>query len=148
MGIWQAAQGRLRAYGLVLAALCAFAGCIVGNGARAETLPQALSSAYKFNPRLDAARATLRATDEEVPRAMSGFRPVVVGNADTGYKLQTTRPSSAGKNENNPRGYSVDMQQPLFKGFRVVNTVREAEATVRAQRESLRTTEAACCWRP
>ena len=72
---------------------------------------------------------------------MSGFRPVVVGNADTGYQLQTTRPSTLGKNENNPRGYSVDMQQPIFKGFRVVNTVREAEATVRAQRESLRTTE-------
>ena len=72
---------------------------------------------------------------------MSGFRPVVVGNADTGYQLQTSRPSTLGKNENNPRGYSVDMQQPLFKGFRVVNTVREAEATVRARRESLRTTE-------
>ena len=113
----------------------------MSGGVSAETLQQALSSAYKFNPRLDAARATLRATDEEVPRAMSGFRPQVVGNADTGYQLQTTRPSTGGKTESNPRGYSVDMQQPLFKGFRVVNTVREAEATVRAQRESLRTTE-------
>jgi len=39
--------------------------------AGAETLHEALSSAYKFNPRLDAARATQRATDEEVPRAAS-----------------------------------------------------------------------------
>ena len=83
----------------------------------------------------------MRATDEEVPRAMSGFRPVVEGNADTGYELQTSRPSQPGKNETNPRGYSVNMQQPLFKGFRVINTVREAEANVRAGRETLRTTE-------
>ncbi|MGE0853552.1 MAG: channel protein TolC, partial [Hyphomicrobiaceae bacterium] len=40
--------------------------------ARAETLFQALTAAYQFNPRLDAARATQRATDEEVPRALSG----------------------------------------------------------------------------
>src|SRR5262249_14463401 len=86
--------------------------------------------------------ATLRATDEEVPRAISGFRPSVVGNADTSYQLQTTRPSIPGtKPETNPRGYSVNLAQPIFKGFRVVNTVREAEATVRAGRETLRSTE-------
>ncbi|HJU32286.1 MAG TPA: hypothetical protein VJ740_12555, partial [Hyphomicrobiaceae bacterium] len=51
--------------------------CTAAVPASAETLLQALASAYKFNPRLDAARATLRATDEEVPRALSGYRPVV-----------------------------------------------------------------------
>jgi outer membrane protein len=132
---------RLQVWGLGLAALAAFTACPVHIEARAESLQEALSAAYKFNPRLDAARATLRATDEEVPRALSGFRPTVVGNADTGYQMQTTRPSQPGKAESNPRGYSVDLQQPIFKGFRVVNTVREAEATVRAGRETLRTTE-------
>jgi outer membrane protein len=132
---------RLQVWGLGLAALAAFTACPAHIEARAESLQEALSAAYKFNPRLDAARATLRATDEEVPRALSGFRPTVVGNADTGYQMQTTRPSQPGKAESNPRGYSVDLQQPIFKGFRVVNTVREAEATVRAGRETLRTTE-------
>ena len=33
------------------------------------------------------------------------------------------------------------MVQPLFRGFRVVNTVAEAEATVRAGRETLRSVE-------
>jgi outer membrane protein len=130
-----------------LAALAAVAACPVGFDARAETLQQALAAAYKFNPRLDAARATLRATDEEVPRAISGFRPSIVGSADTSYELNTVRSANAvppGSNtttEGNPRGYSVNLAQPLFKGFRVINTVREAEATVRAGRETLRTVE-------
>jgi outer membrane protein len=132
---------RLRGGGLGLAALAAFTACPVVIDARAETLPEALSAAYKFNPRLDAARATLRATDEEVPRAISGFRPQVSGSADTSYELQTSRPSTGARAESNPRGYSVNLAQPVFKGFRVVNTVREAEATVRAGRETLRSTE-------
>ena len=64
--------------------------------ARAETLNGALAAAYKFNPRLDAARAIQRATDEEVPRALSGYRPSVTGSADTSYEKQTTRPTGAG----------------------------------------------------
>jgi outer membrane protein len=107
----------------------------------AETLTQALASAYKTNPRLDAARATLRATDEEVPRALSGYRPTVTGSADTSWERTVTRPPTVANGETNPRGYQVGMVQPLFKGFRVVNTVAEAEATVRAGRETLRTTE-------
>ena len=43
--------------------------------ARSETLNDALASAYQYNPQLDAERARLRATDEEVTRARSGFRP-------------------------------------------------------------------------
>ena len=101
-------------------------------GARAETLNEALASAYKVNPRLDAARATQRATDEEVPRAISGYRPIVTGNADTSFQHTTTQPSTIANGSSNPRGYSVQLVQPLFRGFRVVNTVAEAEATVRA----------------
>src|SRR5689334_24700712 len=109
---------RLRGGGLGLAALAAFTACPLAISARAETLQEALSAAYKFNPRLDAARATLRATDEEVPRAISGFRPQVVGNADTSFQKSTQRPSQPGPTESNPRGYSVNLAQPIFKGFR------------------------------
>lgn len=112
--------------------------------ASAETLPQALHAAYKFNPRLDAARAIQRATDEEVPRALSGYRPSIVGSADTGYQLQTTKPAGSpnATTESNPRGYNVGLTQPIFRGFRTKNAVSAAEATVRAGWEALRTTEA------
>src|SRR5215510_12071888 len=112
-------------------------------GVRAETMNEALASAYKVNPRLDAARATLRATDEEVPRAISGYRPTVTGTADSSFQNQNTRPNlpGAGIGNSNPRGYALQLVQPIFKGFQTVNDVSEAEATVRAGRETLRSVE-------
>ncbi|RTL65180.1 MAG: channel protein TolC [Hyphomicrobiales bacterium] len=113
---------------------------LVAAPAGAETLSQALAAAYKFNPKLDAARASQRATDEEVPRAMSGYRPSVTGQATSAY--QNTRgglPTSNG--ELNPKTYSVGLVQPVFRGFRTINAVNGAEATVRAGRETLRVAE-------
>jgi outer membrane protein len=117
--------------------------------AGAETIHAALSAAYKFNPRLDAARAIQRATDEEVPRAIAGYRPSITGSADTSYQNFITRPSPLGTatglagtaSELNPRGYTVGLVQPLFRGFRTVSAVSGAEATVRAGWETLRITE-------
>jgi outer membrane protein len=123
-----------------LAALIA-AASIFATGARAETLHEALSAAYQFNPRLDAARATQRATDEEVPRALAGYRPSITGSADTNYQHVTTGPATAVNGDTNPRGYQVGVVQPLFRGFRTVNAVNAAEATVRAGRETLRLAE-------
>ena len=45
--------------------------------ASAETLSDALAKAYANNPDLNAARAALRAADEGVPIAKSGYRPQV-----------------------------------------------------------------------
>jgi outer membrane protein len=135
---------RLRALG---GALLFVAGVgLGGSGAGAETLKQALGATYKFNPRLDAARAIQRATDEEVPRALSGYRPSVTGSADTSYERQTSRLSGAAgggssTTDSNPRGYQIGAIQPIFRGFRTKNAVSAAEATVRAQWETLRITE-------
>jgi outer membrane protein len=107
----------------------------------AETLKQALSGAYKYNPKLDAERSRLRATDEEVPRALSGYRPTVTGSADIGVQRQDSKPPSSSNGETHPSGYAVNAVQPIFRGFRTVNTVREAEALVRAARETLRLQE-------
>ena len=122
-------------------ALLAAMGLALSTPAHAETLRQALASAYKNNPRLDAERARLRATDEEVPRAISGYRPTVTGSADIAYQRQDTKPNSQNDGETHPHGYAVNATQPIFSGFRTLNQVREAEATVRAGRETLRVTE-------
>jgi len=135
------AKGWMRALTLGFLLLVVIIAVASPLAARAETLNEALASAYKVNPRLDAARASLRATDEEVPRAISGYRPTVTGNADTSLQHTATQPSSIANGSSNPRGYSVQLVQPLFRGFRVVNTVAEAEATVRAGRETLRSVE-------
>lgn len=111
--------------------------------ASAETLNEALASAYQYNPQLDAERARLRATDEEVTRARSGFRPVIQGNADVNYQYsrQELRSGTTNEFEVKPKGYSIDAVQPIFSGFRVINAVNEAEASVRAARETLRAVE-------
>lgn len=109
--------------------------------AQAESLKQALTSAYMTNPGLDAQRASLRASDEEVPRAKAGMRPVISGSGDVGVTHSNSKPSSLGDGELHPKGVALTMSQPLFRGFRVFNTINIAEANVRAAREALRLVE-------
>jgi len=114
--------------------------------ASAETLNQALSAAYTYSPRIDAERARLRATDESVPQAMSGYRPFVEANADVNAQTTRTRLDDdfGGQTESerlHPRGYDISLQQNVFNGFRTTNQVNEAEANVRAGREILRDVE-------
>jgi outer membrane protein len=108
----------------------------------AETLRDALASAYTNSPKLKSARATLRAADEDVARANAGFRPTAAVRADAGYQKLTSRPdlpSTAG--ETNPYGYGASASLQVFSGFRTVNAVNEADALVRAERENLRNVE-------
>jgi outer membrane protein len=109
--------------------------------ANAETLRQALAATYKTNPRLDAERARLRASDEDVPRALSGYRPTIAATADTAFQRTDTKPVTSTAGETHPHGFGVNFTQPVFRGFRTINTVRQAEANVRAARENLRTIE-------
>ena len=114
---------------------------IVSSPAHAESLLEALSATYGYNPRLDAERAFQRGTDEEVARAMSGYRPTVTGEADINWQREDQRPSSPFDGVTKPRGYTIQGIQPLFTGFRTYNAVNNAEATVRAERENLRDVE-------
>jgi outer membrane protein len=112
------------------------------SAARAESLNEALAAAYEYNPQLDAERARLRATDEEVTRARSGFRPVITGGADINYSWSKASTSTGSTvQEIKPGGYSIDAVQPIFSGFRTINAVNEQEANVRAARETLRAVE-------
>ncbi len=43
-----------------------------------HTLIEALAATYSYQPALQAERAKLRATDENVPTALAGWRPTVV----------------------------------------------------------------------
>ncbi len=125
-----------------LIALFAVAGSMIGaTSAQAESLRQALDNTYRTNPKIDAERARLRATDEEVPRARSGWLPTVQGTADVGAQSLTSKPVTTSAGDTKPTGYGLNVTQQVFTGFRTVNTVREAEAIVRAGRENLRQVE-------
>lgn len=114
----------------------------VGAPANAESLRQALGAAYRYNPELDAARARLRGTDEEVARAVSGYRPIISASADFSRRYQKTEPSvDDGTSRTYPKTAGVSLTQNIFNGFQTLNAVRESEALVRATREDLRALE-------
>ncbi|MEL7542408.1 MAG: TolC family outer membrane protein [Pseudomonadota bacterium] len=112
------------------------------SNASADTLNQALVSAYLKNPTLAADRARQRATDEEVPRARSGWRPTVTARGQVVQTDRETKPSGlvTGRHDRS-HGYSVELNQPVFRGFQTVNGERAAEATVSAGQSRLLATE-------
>jgi len=116
-------------------------GTAKSSPANAESLRQALADTYKYNPRIDAERARLRATDEGVSEAMSGYRPRINGTADINYQNTNVRPDTATEGDVTPKGYGIDLNQNIFDGFQTTNRVNEAEASVRAGRETLRDIE-------
>lgn len=134
------------------AALFAAAGA---GGASAQTLEQSLMAAYGNNPTLNAQRAATRAADENVPRALSGYRPTISGAAGAtrsdletttrsqtfGPPLNVTIPGGTNNSILNQNSISIQINQNLFNGFRTGNNTRAAEAQVRQSRETLRQTE-------
>ena len=109
--------------------------------AQSQTLHEAMAQAYRYNPRLDAERARLRAIDEEVPRAMSGWRPTIDASADMGVERERTKPQTATQSNDRKWGDNLTVRQSLFNGFRTVNGIAQAEAKVRAGRAQLRLVE-------
>ena len=108
--------------------------------ARAEALHEALAKAYQTNPQLNAERARQRATDENVPQALAGYRPQIVASLSAG--LQSVRnllPDNTIQTANlKPWIIGVTVTQTLFNGFSTANSVRAAELQVQSGREALR----------
>ena len=88
-----------------------------------------------------AEQARLRATDEGLAQAQSGYRPNITLNAEVGSQRTNTKPGVLADGRSSPYGYSVSLNQPLFRGFRTINGIRVAKADIVAGRASLRNTE-------
>lgn len=132
-----------------------------------QTLQEALAAAYANNPTLLAARAQVRAVDENVPQALSGWRPTVIIGAAGGYADTTTRNQSTVAVQRNASGDVVNFDtagipfslysdqprntanvtatvtQPLYRGGRTTAATRRAENQVYAQRARLLASEQA-----
>jgi outer membrane protein len=114
--------------------------------ARAQSLAEALAQVYSNNPTLLAARANLRAVDENVPQALAGWRPSVTisssaGVVDSQSRLRTAAGTQAGSADRTTSSNSITITQPVFRGGRTVATTRQAENQVLAQRARLLATE-------
>jgi outer membrane protein/adhesin transport system outer membrane protein len=107
--------------------------------AAAESLSDALSMAYNSNPTLLAQRAQLRATDETLPEARSGWLPIVTADGDVG--AATVDSSVSGQQDLNPLSYGLSLSQPLYSGGRTVAGVSRARNLIMAQRALLQSVE-------
>jgi outer membrane protein len=110
----------------------------VVSGASAESITQALASAYDGNPEINSARAQTRADDENVPIASSGYLPVIslfgtMTGRSTDSPIVTDDSTLDGR-------VGLSVSQNLFTGFRVRNAVLQAKVGVLASRELLRNT--------
>lgn len=116
----------------------------------AETIEAALVRAYQDNPQLNAQRASVRSTDENVPQALSGYRPQISVTASGGSQYsdvvakQSTLTGVA-RTElhgvNGPWSAGANISQTLYNGGRTANRTRAAESQVSAAREGLRVLE-------
>ena len=126
-------------------ALSLLAVLLVGR-ATAETLEEALVSAYANNPGLAAERAAVRAVDEFVPQARAGWRPTTQIDSSYGRRRNENSGGALGSGGNtilSPFSAQISVTQPLYRGGRTTAATREAEASVWAARERLRLVEQA-----
>jgi outer membrane protein len=124
----------------VMASILVLAGAWVG-GASAETftLNEALSVAYETNPQLDAQRASLRATDENVAQANAGWRPTI--NIGGSYGYENFGLGAEGTFSAHPIAGQVTVTEPIFRGGRTYAEIGRAKALVRAGESQLLGTE-------
>ncbi len=119
--------------------------------ALADTIEAALVRAYQSNPQLNAQRAQVRSTDENVPQALSGYRPKVALTASAGYQYTDTNSTAGGSptqivrteihGADAPRSAGLTVTQNLFNGQQTANRTRAAESQVSGAREGLRVLE-------
>jgi outer membrane protein len=114
--------------------------------ALADTIEAALVRAYQSNPQLNAQRAQVRSTDENVSQALAGYRPQAAVTASAGYQYTDTfgiAPVAEGEihGTNAPHSVGATVTQTLYNGNQTANKTRAAESQVSGAREGLRVLE-------
>jgi outer membrane protein/adhesin transport system outer membrane protein len=120
--------------------------------AAAQTIEETLSNAYTQSTQLGAARAQQRATDEQVPQALSNWRPTVTasgGITRTHNEYSTPVIGPTGQRERGTFGYNtektvgVQVVQNLYRGGRTEAQTSQATNAVKAGQAQLKATEQA-----
>ena len=111
---------------LVMVALLAAPGA-----ARAQSLEEALVAGYASNPTLLAERASLRALDENVAQALTGWRPSLSLSGSYGYSESRISPPVIERSLH-PAQAQLQLQQNLYRGGQTQNAVLQAEQQIAA----------------
>ena len=111
-----------------------------------DTIEAALVRSYQNNPQLNAQRALVRSTDENVPQALSGYRPKVAVTMSAGYQYTDALSSAFGATTDfhgaqTPLSAGASVTQTLYNGNQTATKTRAAESQVSGAREGLRVLE-------
>src|SRR4051812_3695857 len=113
---------------------------LLASSAMADTLRDALVSAYQTNPTLTGQRENLKATDANVAIAKAAGRPQVTASVGLNRDLSRRGILNTGGSKTNV-SVGADVSYPLFNGGRVRNSVNAAKTRVEAGRATLRAVE-------
>ncbi|HBK08665.1 MAG TPA: secretion protein [Acetobacteraceae bacterium] len=109
-----------------------------------HTLSEALAATYSNQPALQAERAKLRATDENVPTALAGWRPTVVLGGTAGYGDGLSRSYFVSNRQyiNTPgerdiASATATVTQNVYNGGKTQGNVNRAKSQVMAERATL-----------
>ena len=116
------------------------AGLLAGT-ASADSLRDALVSAYRTNPTLTAQRESLKATDAGVAIAKSAGRPQIAGQVGLNRDLSRSGILETGASRGPNVSATVDLSLPLFNGGGIRNSINAAKSRVDAGRATLRAVE-------
>jgi len=92
------------------------------NESKANTLFDSLNSAYLNNPKLNAERASMRASREEKRESISEFLPSVT---ISGYVSEQENTNPGDDTNFRPSEQSIEIEQKVFQGFSGVSNLRK-----------------------
>lgn len=108
---------------------------LASTSARSADIYEAMGAAYGNNPTLEAQRAYLRAVDENVAIAKSGYRPKLALQGN--YSDSHIHNDIAEVNDGYDQSVAAVVSQPIFNGFSTHNSVKAADKTVKAEQNTL-----------
>jgi len=128
------------------AAAVVLLGQLAAFSAYADTMEGALLRAYRNNPQLNAQRASVRVTDENVPQALAGYRPkAAMTFTGGGQFVNQLADGSVGKKIEEgiqgPHSAALTVTETVYNGNQTANKTRAAESQVFGAREGLRLLE-------
>jgi outer membrane protein len=129
-----------------LAVFCiAFGACVtapfLANPGLAQSLPDAMVTAYLHSPELAASRSDVKVLSERAVQALSGGRLSVNGELSLEAVARTNSGSTQSNFPNYPSSVALIAVQPLYTGGQVENSTEAAETRITAQEAILLLTE-------
>ena len=97
----------------------------------AISVKQAVKEALQNYPELNIELENALIAKEDIDQAWSGYRPNISASARVGYLRQDVKNSD--NSELNPKNYSINATQPIFRSGRTWNLVKQEKLEYKAQ---------------